>query len=308
MWDFDFWSKRHSEPEQRIHKELTEKARLRVSRAFSFFEKDDARYVLEHYVDRMGETLKYRGTQRDSTEDLQMQILETEDMEQAFDLIELSINKAFRARTKVGRTSNYTYNKSQLYEMVIQIHNALKEEGILLHLQPTAEEIVSDDWNVRTDYERILLQEMGDEAVIESDQETRMFAREVGWENELQGYNEAWEMYKDNGGTYLIAEKLYNSLEAVTQRICAEENSWASDTDTVGTYLSEIQDRGLLDPNPTMVGEWQQIVGGIKVGVQKLGGDRKRHELIDDDYAILLLHQTGAFLTFLIKKYEASKS
>jgi hypothetical protein len=307
MWDFDFWSKRHSEPEQRIHKELTEEAELRISRAVRFLEKDDAHYVLEHYVDRTGRPLEHQGTQRDPTHDLRAQLSDPENLGQAIDLIELAINRAFRSRTKIGHSSNYTYDMSDLAKMVIQIHKALKDEGILLQLQPTAPEILSDDWNRREDYDRIILQRMSDEAVIESDQETRMVAREVGWEDELQGYNEAWEAYKDNGGTYLIAEKLYNSLEAVTQRICANENDWASESDGVGTYLSEIQDRGLLNPNPAMVGEWQQIAGGIQVGVQRLGGDRKRHELIDDDYAVLLLHQTGAFLTFLIKKYESSQ-
>ncbi|MCQ4334901.1 hypothetical protein KM295_15730 [Natronomonas sp. F2-12] len=95
-----------------------------------------------------------------------------------------------------------------------------------------------------------------------------------------------------------------NSLEAVLIKICVEERGWNNEGDGVSAYLNSIKDKGLFDPNEAMFAEWEQIINGLQIGVQRTGGDRKRHETFDQDYSILLLHQVGAFLTFVINRYE----
>lgn len=53
-----------------------------------------------------------------------------------------------------------------------------------------------------------------------------------------------------------------------------------------------------------MVHERTQVTEGLKA-VQKTGGNRTGHEEMDEEYALLLLHQVGAFLSFIISRYEA---
>jgi hypothetical protein len=87
--------------------------------------------------------------------------------------------------------------------------------------------------------------------------------------------------------------------------MCVEEQDWNSEADGVAAYVESLKENGIFEPNQAMVYEWKQIIEGVKTGVNRTGNDRKRHETFDADYALLLLHQVGSFLSFIISRYEA---
>ena len=218
-----------------------------------------------------------------------------------WDYLEYLLNTTWSKKA----AEEYRIEYETMLDTAMDIENILAEEGILIQMKPSVEEMKSYN-NYRPDKnEWVKFQPVSDETVIDVDQETRALAMGKNWEEPLEGYNEAWNLYSDGTFTYVIAEKLYNSLEAVCKKICVELEDWEDESTTIGDCLSKMREKGLFEPNDAMVAEWQQIQGGLQIGVQKLGKDRKRHEEIDQDYAILLLHQTSAFLSFVIKRYEA---
>lgn len=298
MWDFDPWSKRKSDPEPRIHEELTEPARVRLDATLSDVDSDYIKKAYKHLLDYTGQEIEvFDISNRNRTKrSLSAFIRTTENMDLLWDYLEYPLNITW------SDTSFRRSNDVKL--MALKIEKTLIEEGILVQMKPSVKEMESYDRYHPGNDEYVRFQQVADETIIEADQELRILALGETWEEPLSGYNEAWELYREGTLTYVIAEKLYNSLEAVVQTICVDLEGWEDEGTGVGDCLDTLREKRLFKPNDTMVGEWQQIYGGMQIGIQKLGGDRKRHEEIDQDYAILLLHQTSAFLTFVIKRYE----
>ncbi|MDL0128806.1 hypothetical protein [Halobacterium salinarum] len=188
--------------------------------------------------------------------------------------------------------------------MAKKIEKTLVEEGILVQMKPSVKEIADYDFYHPTNNEYVHFQQVADETIIEADQELRILALGEPWKEPLKPYNEAWDLYKDNKLDSTLTEKLAKSIEGVVEEICKEQEDWVDPGAGLGACLDAMKDKGLFEPNNAMFAEWRDIVNGLKIGVQKPAGDKHRHELIDQDYAILLLHQTSAFLTFVIKRYE----
>lgn len=299
MWDFTPWSQRDSEPEPRIHEELTEKARIRISNIVVHeIRQEHVKTAYRHLVDNTGQEIHSLDFSNSSAtlRSVEGFIRSEEDLDLLLDFLEYLLNTLWS-------DEGYYRNNSTL-NMAVKIQKALVQEGILIQMKPSPEEMNSYRTYIPSRNEYVCFQQVADETIIETDQELRVLALGDKWKEPLSGYNEAWELYRDDTLTYVITEKLYNSLEAVVQKICIDLEGWENEGATVGTCLNTMREKGLFEPNDTMIGEWQQIYGGLQTGVQKLGSDRKRHEEIDQDYAILLLHQTSAFLTFVIKRYE----
>jgi hypothetical protein len=97
------------------------------------------------------------------------------------------------------------------------------------------------------------------------------------------------------------------ALENVLKKMC-EEQDWEDEIGekpTVGDCFQKLSDEGLFDANKAMVGEWQKIINGVRVGVQKTGDRKNWHgDDIDEDYCLLLIHQIASFLVFSIRQYE----
>lgn len=241
--------------------------------------------------------------------------IESEDHDEVLSFLEILLEEIWTP------SSNDNPSHEELLDLDSKIRRILFEEGILLQVQPDREYVetrrieILEGAKLRktleqtvgplepTEYDHFRFERLTDETVIEADQAIRALAKEERWGSPLEPYNEAWEMYQDGQFTYVIAEKLYNSLEAVLTEICVSEG-WNDPEEGVGDYLDSLREHGLFEPNDAMVGEWEQILGGIRVGVQRTGSDRKRHDWMDQDYAILLIHQVAAFLTFIINRYE----
>jgi len=317
------WYNRNSEPEQRIHDEFTESAANRTSFAINeVASRSEIANAYREYRIETGREVEYFETANTAPAKQSLDhFVETEDLEHVLTLLEILLNELWIESDH----SRENHSTDELLELDKKLRRILIEEGILLRIRPEtdvierfAEQLDRYRSNTggyksrhRPSYStppekefNIRFEKLANESVIQSDQELRALGKQERWKDELEPYNEAWEQYQNQQFSYIIPEKLYNSLEAVLEKICVQEQGWNSSGDGVGSYLSSLQDNGLFDPNEAMIGEWQQIVGGLKVGVQRTGGDRKRHGNIDQDYCILLLHQVGAFLTFIINRYE----
>ncbi|MCU4926638.1 hypothetical protein OB905_11705 [Halobacteria archaeon AArc-dxtr1] len=308
MWDINVWSKRNSEPEPRIHEELTEVARKRIAHSLKFVKDNDIRSAFDSYVQYTGkEPVQFRSNLR--INESQYEFLLSGDQDDVLDYLEYLLNTLWRKTQSDGFSNSWAYSTNTLVELAIKIDRSLIEEGILIQMRPSAREIVSEEWSRTEDYSQIYFQQLADETIIESDQMLRILSLGDTWKEPLEGYNEAWNLYKNETFTYVVPEKLYNSLESVCQKICVDLEGWVDDSEaTVGKCLSEMRNQGLFKPNDEMVAEWQKISSGIQIGVQRTGGDRKRHERIDQDYLIMTLHQVSSFLTFVIKRYEREYS
>lgn len=210
--------------------------------------------------------------------------------------------------------SNSNHSEADLLKMDSKIRRTLHENRVLLRLKPEHKYLkrVRVEGGVKKQrprrydpdrYGHLHFERLSDETIIEADQDLRVLTEGAEWEDALSGYNEAWREYQKGNFSAIIAEKLYNSIEDVVQKMCVEQ-SWENKSQTVGTYLTRLNDEGLFDVNQEIVGEWQKILGGIRIGVQKTGDRKNWHDEFRQDYCILLLHQTSAFLTFIIKRYE----
>lgn len=325
MADWVPWCNRDSEPEQRIHQNLTETARNRILYTINeVASKDNVSEAYRRYRLETGQDIEYFTTKsiQQKKESLN-RFLKEEELDDVLTFIEIFLNKLWEA-TRISSDSHYPVDT--LLSVDEYLRRILVEEGILLRIQPEREKIerfaekISNHQKVKGGYQsrhsrpshrtlpdkdfNIQFERLANQSIVESDQAVRALAKTQRWQDELKPYNEAWAKYQDEQFSYIIPEKLYNSLEATLVKICVEEQGWNSEKDGVGRYLNSIKENGLFEPNKAMIGEWQQIVSGIQVGVQRTGDDRKRHENIDQDYCILLLHQVGAFLTFIINRYE----
>lgn len=213
--------------------------------------------------------------------------------------LEYVLNIAFRSK---GRY-DYDLNNNEMIEIMHKVGRTFKDEGILVQVKPSASEIAEQDWRPSFD-ELLQFQQVSDETIIEADQEVRTLALGEKWEDPLAPYNKAWQMYKDGTHTTAILEKLWNSLELTTEKMCAELNDWEDEGAGVGRYLEVLKQKDIFKPNPAMQQEASHITQSLRVTLNRLGGDRKRHADIDQDYCIFVLHQTSAYLSFIIKRYK----
>ena len=318
------WYNRHREIEPRVHTELTEKAANRIKYLLdtiaTYGEIEDAYNLYRAEVGVHHEYFEVAnyGPAIDAVGEL----LQNGDLDHAITFLELTIDILWSPSGLHGEN----HSAEALFEFDEKLRRILVEERVLLRVRPDRKNVQQYaqelyEYQNRGEIVKTVHQQRGDdtpptqnlsfrfeklshESITESDQQIRTLAKEERWNDALEPYDEAWELYQDEQFSRIIAEKLYNSLESVLQQICVEEQDWNTEGDQVGSYLDSCREHGLFEPNDAMVGEWQQILGGLQTGVQRAGGDRKDHATIDQHYCVLLLHQVGAFLHFLITRYE----
>lgn len=307
------WSKRNTSFDEKVKEDLTGTAQDRLANVVSEYSR---KWVIietaRKYEGEFGET-KGDFDRSQSVNDLrrlQTGLLKHVDRDKALTYIELLLNTSWSECD--GRKDRV----ADLMKMDDKIRRVLREERIMMELKPEREKLprVETEDHLGRETETLYdpdefgsfqFEKLADQSFVEADQQLRGLTKGERWENELAGYNEAWELYEDGTFTFHIAEKLYNSLEAVTQKICVELEDWEDEGDSFGDYIEQMRENGLFEPNGAMQHEWQQILKGVQTGVDRTGGDRKRHGRIDQDYAILLLHQVASFLGFIIKRYES---
>lgn len=302
FWNFSPWRDRHSEPEPRIHEELTEPARNRLANIMKNVHGEHIQEAYDEMVDYTGHRISGfdMGTSSASKRSQYEFILnDSNDINIILTYLEYVLN------TSLNSAGRYDYDISQgkLVEIVHKIERTFEEEGILVQVKPSVSEIAEQSWRPSSG-ELLRFQQVSDETIIEADQEVRTLALGEEWEDPLAPYNKAWQMYKNGTHTTAILEKLWNSLELTTEKMCAELNDWEDEGAGVGRYLEVLKEKEIFEPNAAMQQEASHITQSLRVTLNRLGGDRKRHADIDPDYCIFVLHQISAYLSFIIKRYE----
>ena len=178
-----------------------------------------------------------------------------------------------------------------LTEGVAKINDVLESEGIL--------------WDIEQDDKGYFrLRPISSEKMKESVDNVRELALDSEWEDSLEPYLKAVEMYSNGEFTYRIPEKLNLSIENVVTKICIDEG-WLEDEDkSSGKYIAELKHRGFFENNNIMEKELNLLLNSLDLMRKKVEGDRKRHDDMDRTYSTLLLHQVSAYIYFLIKMYE----
>lgn len=178
-------------------------------------------------------------------------------------------------------------------ELVVQkLSNILETENILweIHL----------DQNI--EFERIVSEEMQS-----ADRKVRESFESGEFQRSMEAYNEAWRMFSDEDFSYKIPEKLYNSIEEVLREICVEKEGWLDSKElSHRNYLEELSDRDVFYPNKIMRAELEDLMNSMEKFVSKTGKERKNeHNNIDEEFSRLMIHQTAAYLDFIITRYQS---
>jgi hypothetical protein len=147
---------------------------------------------------------------------------------------------------------------------------------------------------------------LASEAMADMDSEIQKLSGDDRWKPTLEPYNSAFKRYLAGDFDELIPKKLYNSVESLLQTICVDLEGWTENEDLPHSdYLQMLNDNGFYDANGITAPELESLLDSLEKLVAKLGNDRKqRHQYIDREYCTLLIHQVGAYLYFLINRYE----
>lgn len=148
------------------------------------------------------------------------------------------------------------------------------------------------------------------EAMKEMDEKVRAFSEEEPWESALRGYNDAFERYLEGDFDEVLVKKLYNSIEQVLQTICIDLEGWTDNQDRSHSYYLELlNEHEVYKANGITAPELNQLLDSLEKLVSKVGNDRKqRHAYHDRAYCTLLIHQVGAYLYFIISRYDEYKT
>lgn len=144
------------------------------------------------------------------------------------------------------------------------------------------------------------------ESMQDIDDEVQALAEKEPWDNALKGYNDAFQQYLDGDFDEHIPKKLYFSIEEVLKIICVDLEGWTENRELVHSkYLDMLNDHDLYHAHGATAAELGDFLDSLERMVAKVSDDRKqRHAYHDRAYATLLIHQVGAYLYFLISRYD----
>lgn len=194
--------------------------------------------------------------------------------------------------TKMGYRGSYS--KRDVYERISKIEDVFITEGILWDIE------------VEDNNKQIVFRQMESEAMEDIDEKMQALAAEDPWKNALEGYNAAFDRYLSGDYDDTLVKKLYNSIEEVLKMICVDLEGWTEDRDmSHGKYLQLLGENNFYQANGITAPELNQLIDSMEKLVSKTGADRKQeHAYHDREYATLLIHQTGAYIYFLISRYD----
>lgn len=297
------FTKRDVPEEARIYNHFPHEFRVRFYRAsIACIGDNDIRQIYREFVSEYSKEISPFGTSPDGSiidpERLHRDIIVNEDDEVVIDYIEYVINYIF---------SNMDSN--QLLKINQRIRRIFREERVLFRMYPNEETLQSEIKSLThrdtTSFEEPLtIEYIGNEPMIQADESVRVLGLDSKWSEAIDHYSTAWEYYQDGQFNSTIPEELAKAVESVAGAICKEDNNWVDSGAGLGTCLNEMKEQGLFEPNNELYPESEKIFTGLKISVQKSAGDKHRHEEVNQHYSILLLHQTAAFMTYVINRYE----
>lgn len=182
----------------------------------------------------------------------------------------------------------------QTKHIISDIRNILVSEGILWRLK------LINEGGVAT-FERL-----ESESFADIDEGVKGLAEGEDWSEPLKGYNDAFSRYLNGDFDDTLVTKLYNSIEEVLKKICVDLEGWTDDREMGhGSYLELLREHEVYGGNGIIAPEINELLDSMEKMVSKVGNDRKqRHAYHDREYCTLLVHQVGAYLYFIINRYE----
>lgn len=299
---------RERDSKQRVHQELTEAARERLVVITESASKHSPT-ALGYLIKKVGTTPFEKYIDQGTVSNIQAVnhqelILKAETLH-VFQYIEILINRHHELlveHRKDKRKNWQQLDKSiEAYEpsdairkIITHIEDVLITEGILWDLRRVGEGGV---------IEFSILESKGLKQI---DEDLREASANQPWSDALKGYNAAFDRYLQGDFDDTLVTKLYNSIEELLQTICVDLEGWTDDSDRSHSYyLDMLNEHGVYNANGITAPELNQLLDALEKMVSKVGNDRKqRHAYHDRAYCTLLIHQTGAYLYFLISRYE----
>jgi hypothetical protein len=184
----------------------------------------------------------------------------------------------------------------------------LSEDHVITIIKKIEEVLITDGllWELEIGNKYIKFRPIESESMEEIDEKVQALAEKEPWDDALEGYNAAFERYLEGDFDHTLVLKLYNSIEAVLKTICVDLEAWTEDRDRSHKhYLDILNEQGLYNANGITAPELGQLLDALEKMVSKVGNDRKQpHIYHDRAYCTLLIHQVGAYLYFLISRYD----
>lgn len=290
---------REREPKSRIHEELTRPARERLAEITISRDRDKREDAFKSTMELVGRSPVVRCFSQNRAKKLRKKISHRKFIYKGETLHVLTyIEHLYMSYSRHRRRTSEEVRKERgpiaEHSTFGDIRKVLITEGLLWEIE------WADKGGV------IQFRPLASEAMADIDDEIQKLAGEDRWEHALEPYNAAFERYLDGDFDELIPKKLYNSVEILLQTICVDLEEWTENEDLPHSdYLQMLNGNGLYDANGITAPELESLLDALEKLVAKLGNDRKqRHQYIDREYCTLLLHQVGAYLHFLINRYE----
>lgn len=311
---------REREPESRIHQELTPIARERLSVITETIWGTDhldaklQKKAMDYLMEKAGRSPVLTHTHSDkdsggvSIDKAHFRFITRGDSILVLTYIERLFLEYFSSRGGPERTDIIQSTSAQIQsrygpiEEYLDIFDSIREvlitEGILYEM----------DW---ADAGGVIeFTPLESEAMKDIDEKVQALAEKEPWGKALKGYNAAFERYLNGDFDEVIPKKLYNSIEQVLKTICIDETGWTDNDELVHSeYLEILKEKGVYDAHGATAPELGSLLDSLNKMVAKVSDDRKqRHIYHDRAYSTLLIHQVGAYLYFLISRFETFDS
>lgn len=299
---------RERESKSRVHEELTRPARERIASILGNLYSGNAhKKMVRRTIDSLMESIGRTPVLKHVQDDL--------------DSGSVSIERIHHAFIKSGKTVHIlTYTELMLADYAINSDveassNMLEEkhgniEGQNGHIGKIRNVLITEGllWEIQWAGEGGVIQfvPLESEAMEEIDSKVRALSERQPWDDAIVGYNDAFERYLKGDFDDTLVKKLYYSIESVLKTICVDLEGWSDDRErSHGYYLQLLNEHGVYNANGITTPELNQLLDGLEKMVSKVGNDRKqRHAYHDRAYCTLLIHQVGAYIYFLISRYE----
>ena len=284
------FKKRNSSDNPRVHKELTQKAREPLMVITDFLDLEDTKRVLTGMMEDHGTSVVRNYVKQP------MNIYDgrSVDKGRTHENILMNASEPF-VFSYVERLMNYlrSKNSEHVENRKKKIQSTLEEEGILYDFERVGEK-----------YE---FREIANEIMEESDGNVRKLLKgNEDWQDALESYNSAYDVYLDGDYDTRITQNLYNALEEVCKTICVDLEKWGDNRElTLGNYVQTLDSEKFFETNNAMKAELDNISGFLQTSFSKVGSKRNDHVQLDRYYCTLLIHQTAAFIYFLVNIYES---
>lgn len=280
-----FFSSRAEEEwaEEMIHEKLTDPAKTRLIKIIgeSFYDEERKNAFSQARRKEPGDPFKEHPNIASNKRKMREFFFQEKD-EILFAYLEYLLFEADRNRDFRGR-------QSDLRKAIREMEVVLESEGVLWDLY----EDEHGNWRFR---------KLSSGEFKEVDEKLRGLGSKQ-WNDALKPYRKAMSQYADGEYSFHIFEKLNVSVEEVIKRICKEEG-WASDMDrSSGFYIDKMKENGFFDDN-IMEQELNHLLKYLDLNRSKMEGQRKRHQDVKRNYSTLVLHQTAAYLYYLITRFE----